>query len=250
MSDKLVLYEVKEEIAYITLNRPEKGNALSPELCAGLGRAWSRFEDDPAARVAILGGAGLNFCVGLDLETGAAGEQALHLAFPANGVTIFKPIIAVVRGWAAGSGYKLACEGADITIAAESAHFSYPEPRVGIAGNLSFGVPYVLFKRALEFHLTGEPVGARQALEMGLVNRVVPGARLMSEARRTAKILKANAPLTLKALKYGFYKTVNPQASQSAMEFKTWIRPQHESEDMQEGARAFRERRKPRFQGR
>ena len=68
MSDKLVLYEVKEEIAYITLNRPEKGNALSPELCAGLGRAWSRFEDDPAARVAILGGAGMNFCVGLDLE--------------------------------------------------------------------------------------------------------------------------------------------------------------------------------------
>jgi enoyl-CoA hydratase len=197
-----------------------------------------------------LSGAGKNFCVGLDLETGAAGEKALHLAFPANGVTIFKPIIAVVQGWAAGSGYKLASEGADITIAAESSRFSYPEPRVGIAGNLSFGVPYMLFKRALEFHLTGEPVYARQAYEMGLVNKVVPAAELMSEARKMAKILKANAPLTLKALKYGFYKTVNPQASVTAMEFKTWIKLQHESEDMQEGARAFRERRKPRFQGR
>jgi enoyl-CoA hydratase len=249
MSNKLVLYEVKKEIAFITLNRPEKGNALSPALCAELGRAWSSFEDDSAARVAVLSGAGKNFCVGLDLETGAAGERALHLAFPANGVTVFKPIIAVVRGWAAGSGYKLASEGADITIAAENARFSYPESKVGIAGNLSFGVPYMLFKRALEFHLTGEPVGARQAYEMGLINRVVPEADLMDEALKTAEILKANAPLTLKALKYGFYKTANPQASQTALEFKAWIKMQHESEDMLEGARAFRERRKPRFQG-
>jgi enoyl-CoA hydratase len=249
VSNALVLYEVKEEIAYITLNRPEKGNALSPELCAELGRTWERFEDDAAGRVAILNGAGKNFCVGLDLESGAEGEKALHLAFPANGVRIFKPIIAAVQGWATGSGYKLASEGADITIATESAHFSYPEPRVGIAGNLSFAVPYVLFKRALEFHLTGEPVDAHKAYEMGLVNKVVPEAELMKEARRMAEILKANAPLTLRALKYGFYKTANPQASHAAMEFKAWIKPQHESEDMKEGARAFLEKRRPRFQG-
>jgi len=104
MTNSLVLYEVKEQIAYITMNRPEKGNALNPELCGELAKTWDHFEQDPEARVAILSGAGKNFCVGLDLTTGIAGERALPTAFPANGVKVFKPIIGVVQGWAVGSG--------------------------------------------------------------------------------------------------------------------------------------------------
>lgn len=249
MANPLVLYEVKEQIAYITMNRPEKGNALNPELCGELAKTWDRFEQDSEARVAILSGAGKNFCVGFDLTTGVAGEKHLSTAFPANGVKVFKPIISVVQGWAAGAGYVLASNGADITIATENARFSFPEVRVGVMSKMSWHVPYMLFKMMLEFYLTGQPISAQRAYELGLVNKVVPEAELMSEGHKMAEILKENAPLTLRALKYAMYKVENNAASQAAMEFAMWVKPQYESEDMKEGARAFAERRKPRFTG-
>lgn len=250
MANSLVLYEVKEQIAYITMNRSEKGNALNPQLCGELASTWDHFEQDPEARVAILGGAGKNFCVGLDLTTGVAGEKALSLAMPANGVKVFKPIISIVQGWAVGAGYMLASKGTDITIASENANFSFPEAKVGIGGNMSFQPLFMPFKVMLEFNLTGEPINARRAYEIGLVNKVVPDAELMSEGHRMAEILKSNAPLTLRALKYAMWKTANDAASLDAMEFAMWVKPQLESEDMKEGARAFAEHRKPHFTGR
>ena len=250
MANSLVLYEVKEQIAYITMNRPEKGNALSPELSGELAKTWDRFEQDPEARVAIFSGAGKNFCVGLDLTVQVAADRAINLAFPANGVKVFKPIISVVQGWAIGGGCGLATMAADITIAAESARFSFPESGVGIMSRLTWHVPYMLFKTKLEFFLTGKPVSAQRAYELGLVNKVVPEAELMSEGLKMAEILKENAPLTLRAIKYAMYKVENSAASQAAMEFAMWVKPQYESEDMKEGARAFAERRKPRFTGR
>ena len=249
MAGQLLLYEVREQVAYITMNRPEKGNAINSELCNELAKIWDRFEQDPEARVAIVSGSGKNFCVGLDLTVGAVADVDIDSVFPANGVKVFKPIIAIVQGWAVGGGYVLATQGADITIAAENARFSFPEPKVGIMGKMNWYAPYMLFKKMLEFHLTGEPVSAQRAYELGLVNKVVPEAELMNEGLKIAEILKENAPLALRAIKYAMYKIVNSTASQTAMEFAMWVKPQYESEDVKEGARAFRERRKPRFTG-
>ena len=250
MTDPLVLYEVKEQIAYITMNRPDKGNALNKEICGELASIWDRFEQDPEARVAVLSGAGKNFCVGLDLTTGPEGVKALFTAMPANGVRVFKPIVSLVHGWVVGAGFDLACKGGDITIAAESARFSFPEAAVGIMGDMSpWNVSYMPFKIMLEFQLTTQPINAQIAFEVGLVNKVVPDTELMNEGIKMAEILKANAPLSLKAIKYAAYKAKNGAAAQSAMEFSSWVKPQLESEDMKEGAKAFFERRSPNFTG-
>ncbi len=249
MNDQLILYETKENITYITLNRPDKSNALTLAMAAELEKAWERFEEDPEARVAILSSTGKNFCAGLDLTEGTGGLESLAVALPANGIKIFKPIIGAVQGWAVGMGYFLACLGADITIAADNARFSFPEAKVGVLGGLSMPVYHIPFKKMLELHMTGEPVDAGKAYEMGIVNKVVAESKLMPEAKKMAEILKENAPLALKAIKYAAYKIIHESESLAALEHETFLKRQFESEDMKEGMRAFAERRKPRYTG-
>lgn len=249
MVDQLILYEAKEDIAFITLNRSEKSNALTLAMAAELEKAWERFEEDPKARVAILSSKGKNFCAGFDLNQGTDRLEALTVALPANGIKIFKPIVGAVQGWAVGMGYFLACLGADITIAADNARFSFPEAKVGVLGGLSMPIYHMPFKKMLELHMTGEPVDARKAYEMGIVNKVVAESELMSEARKIAENLKENAPLALRAIKYAAYKRLHESASLAALEYEMFLKRAIESEDMQEGIRAFAERRKPRYTG-
>ncbi|HKV53707.1 MAG TPA: enoyl-CoA hydratase/isomerase family protein [Candidatus Binataceae bacterium] len=261
MSDDIVRYEVRDEIAYIVMNRPDKLNAVSVPLSDALNQTWTRFEADPEAKVAILSSTGRAFCAGADLSGGAPADDVgipwairLHRAYPQNGVTVFKPIVGAVHGYALGAGWALAVRGCDITIAGESAMFGFPEPRVGISIPPVDYLPYVPFKASLEFMLLawngGEMLDARRAYELGMVNRVVPDADLMSEAIRWAEKLKKIPPMYIKAVKYGHYKAVESKTTRDEREYLNFIWPQEVSDDSREGRRAFKEKREPRFKGR
>jgi len=258
MDNDLVIYEVKEQIAFITMNRAEKRNALNEAMCIKLAELWERFENDANARVAILSGAGEVFCAGFDLgqegpnpdlATMTKAGETLMMALPLSGVRVFKPIVAAVQGSAAGVGFRLAA-ACDLTIATENTTFLYPEPKIGRMGHIPGYVPYMLFKVTLEFMLMGEPMSAQRAYEAGMVNKVVPDDQLMNEAIRWADILKRNAPLVLRAAKFSLYKAMyNNPVYQNLFEQMEFFRPILESKDNQEGLKAYLEKRQPRFEG-
>jgi enoyl-CoA hydratase/carnithine racemase len=246
----LVLYEVKDQIAYITLNRPEKLNAINTEMVTELSKTWDRFEEDPDSKVAILSGAGKAFCGGADITPGALEPGTVRRAFPVNGIQVLKPIIGAVHGLAMGAGSGLAIRGCDLTVAAEDAQFGFPEARVGRVGGIIEYRPYMTFKHSMEFYLLGTWFDAQKAYEVGLVNKVVPVAELMDTAIDWAERLKKLAPLSLRIIKYGMYKIMDTPVAQAEREFKKFVQTQFDSEDFKEGARAFQEKRDPEFKGR
>jgi enoyl-CoA hydratase/carnithine racemase len=246
----LILYEVKDNIAYITLNRPEKLNALNNEMVAELSKTWDCFEEDPDARIAILSGAGRAFCAGADITPGALEPGTVRKAFPANGIQVLKPIIGAVHGLAMGAGEGLAVRGCDLTVAAEDAQFGFPETKAGRVGGIIQYTPYMTFKRTMEFYLLGNWFNAQKAYEAGLVNKVVPMAELMDTAIGWAEQIKKLAPLSLRIIKYGMYKIMDSPVAQADREFKKYVQTQFDSEDYKEGARAFQEKRDPEFKGR
>ena len=201
-----VLYELDGHVATLTLNRPDQRNAVSPELTAAMDLAMGRFEADPDAWVAILTGAGPNFCAGADLKAIAAGRVA-ELATPAGGFAGFvryprtKPVVAAVRGFALAGGCELvlAC---DLVVAADDAAFGLPEVTRGIiaaAGGL-FRLPRVIPPaRALELILTADRMAAEEAHRHGMVNHLVPADDVLARARELADRICLNAPLAVRA---------------------------------------------------
>jgi enoyl-CoA hydratase/carnithine racemase len=176
-----LLYEVFDGIAYVTMNRPERLNAIDGDLAERMHAAWERFEADPAARVAILSGRGRAFCAGQDITPGALDESVphqSHRAYPENGKKVFKPIVSAIHGHVAGAGFSLGIRGADITIAADTALITFPEPRSGVPVPPIQYQPYLPFKISMEFMLLawrgGKPIDAQRAYHFGLVNAVVP----------------------------------------------------------------------------
>ena len=248
MSEPVLLYSVKDSIAHIILNRPERRNALNSALCIELGNAWTRFQNDPDARVAVVSGAGKVFCAGADLSLDLTVDDLLKI-FPDNGYAVRKPIVCAVQGGALGVGFTLAIRCCDLTVMGKSAVLAYPESKIGTLGGIIDHTAVMPFKVALELTMTGEPMPSSRAYELGLINKVVPDDEILEEAFRFARILAGNAPMVLEALKYCYYKTQNTQRDDYRRDTERLINPIMESDDFKEGVLAFIEKRKPNFVG-
>jgi enoyl-CoA hydratase/carnithine racemase len=211
-----VLYEQRDRIAYVTLNRPEAKNAVDPETHELLWRTWEDFRDDDSLDVAILTGAGDAFCAGADLKTfippwiedATPRKVRDNVATGLGGLTrglhrIYKPVIAAVNGWALAGGLEtaLAC---DIRIASERAMFGSFEARRGYHhgdGGIVRLVNVCGVGVALEMLLTAEPIDAERALRCNLVSRVVPHDRLMEEAELVARQILRNSQTAVRSAK-------------------------------------------------
>jgi len=255
MSDA-VLFEARDDgIAVITINRPDQRNCLSREVREGLRAAWERFEEDDGCRIAILTGTGDKaFCAGGDLkemvETGMAVPPRDFYALPYDSIELTKPTIAAVNGHAFAGGWMIA-QACDLCVASTNAKFAITEVKVGRgspwAAPLIHMIPQRIF---MEIVLTGKPISAERAYEIGLVNRLAePGGALDAALELAAEVLDG-APLSVKAaretvmLSTEMGRTAAMQAARAAHELA------YNSSDAQEGPRAFAEKRAPEWKGR
>jgi enoyl-CoA hydratase len=246
-----VLYDVADGIATITINRPERLNAINGAAKDALFAAWRRFEADADAHVAILTAAGDRaFCVGRDLGEPASGNFRLE-SFPILGVSVevTKPAIAAVNGYALGGGFLFA-QMCDLCIAADTATFSIPEAKLGRGAAWAAQlVRMVPMRVAMELMVTAAPMSAARLHEAGFVNAVVPPGELQAAARRMASLVAANAPLAVRACKRMVEAVGLEGRDLSRDEAEAMFRHVYESEDAREGLAAFRERRPPQWKG-
>ena len=255
MTDTALLYEVRDGIAFVTLNRPEVRNAMNGAMCDALKEAWVEIEADPDVKVAILSARGDHFSVGKDLKESDDPNKPhrMHMAYPPNGTALFKPLIGAIQGYVMGGAYAFAVRGCDLTIAADDAVLGFPEAKAGISIPPIGYVPYLPFKVSLEFMMLAWKganfMDAERAYQLGLVNRVVPRDELMEEAVRWAENLKEIPPLYIRSIKYGHYKSANLRYLENEQDYVNYIWPQMVSDDRQEAIAAFREKRKPQFKG-
>ena len=260
MADKpTILVERRGHVLLITLNRPEARNAINRQTHIEVGTALETAEADADIRAVIITGAGDKaFCAGADLVALARGESVLpddpaQRAWGFAGFVshpIGKPVIAAVNGFALGGGTEIAL-AADLVVAADNAHFGLPEVKRGLcaaAGGAFRILQQLPRKLGLEIALTGDPISAQRALELGLINRVVPCDQLLPAAFELAERIAANAPLSVQATKR---IALGIEAGRIDADDGHWARTQRENErlmasdDAREGPRAFAEKRAP-----
>jgi enoyl-CoA hydratase len=255
MSDA-VLFDARDDgIVIITLNRPETRNALSKEIRAGLFAAWDRFERDPALRIAILTGSGDKaFCAGGDLkemmERGLAVPPRDMFPVPGDTIELTKPTIAAVNGAAFAGGWMIA-QACDLCVASTRAQFAITEVKVGRGSPWAAPLIHMIPQRIMmEIVLTGKPISAQRAYEIGLVNRLAEPDGLMAAALALAGDILDGAPLSVQAarqtvmLSTEMGRSAALQAARHASEYA------YRSEDAQEGPKAFAEKRRPQWKGR
>ncbi len=252
-------------VVVVTMNRPERKNALSPEMLCIMADAWCEIDADPEVRCAILTGAGGTFCSGADLKAMAAGNQGSEkwkhrfdedpdLAWKAllRHHRLSKPLVAAVEGYAVAGGTEI-LQATDIRVAAETATFGVTEvtrglfPLGGSTVRLRRQIPYTV---AAEILLTGKHISAREALGLGLVGHVVPDGEALAKARQIAAQIAENGPLAVEAVLKTLHAT-DGMTEAEAMAFDMQVGlPIFATKDAKEGPRAFAEKRKPEFKGR
>ncbi len=261
MKYKFIRYEKRDRIAYVTINRPERLNALHPPASRELREAFLDFRDDPDTLVSVLTGAGDRaFCAGNDLKYHVQNIRPGEL-WPEASTTVFagitddfecwKPIIAAVNGYAMGGGLELAL-ACDIIVAAEGAHLGLPESKVGVVATAggAHRLPRQLpLKIAMGMLLTGKTLTAREAHRWGLVNEVVPQDGLSAAAERWATEIRDCAPLSVRASKQMAMSGMGMPAEQAMRAKYSELDKAVASADFVEGPRAFAEKRKPIWTG-
>jgi enoyl-CoA hydratase/carnithine racemase len=253
MSD--VRFDVVDgNIAVITIDRADARNALGKGVRDGLFAAWERFEADPVLRVAILTGAGDKaFCAGGDLKEMA--EMALAepppgmFPVPGDNIRVTKPTIAAVNGVAFAGGWLIA-QACDLCVASTTARFAITEVKVGRGAPWAVPLINMIPQRVMmEILLTGRPIDAARAYEIGLVNRVVAPEALMESALELAREIIDGAPLSVAAAKEIVRLATEMGLSDARVAARAAFGPAYRSKDAQEGPAAFREKRKPVWRG-
>ncbi|MDH3211359.1 MAG: enoyl-CoA hydratase-related protein [Myxococcales bacterium] len=251
-----IRYETKGRVAVVTIDRPDAMNALTKEMLGALDAAFEAFEGDDDLWVAILTAAGDRaFCTGMDLKEAipllTSGDELGYEDHTKRQFSdVFKPIIAAVNGHCIAGGMEMLA-GTDLRVAAEHATFGLGEVRWGLvpAGGSHIRFPrQIPWALAMELLLTGDPIDARRAYEIGLVNRVVPADELMPTALKLADRICKNGPLAVRTSKQIAVRALGLEAGfvlEKALAAKVFA-----SDDAAEGPRAFAEKRKPRFTGR
>jgi enoyl-CoA hydratase/carnithine racemase len=252
-----LVLERRRPLLVARLNRPDARNALTPQLLADLGSAVLAAETDPDVRVVVVTGTGDRaFCAGMDLRAFAAGERvggdddATAAYFRLIDGEVDAPFVGAANGAALAGGFELllAC---DVIVASSSAEFGLPEVKRGLfpAGNGAFLGTRVPLGVALEMALTGEPISAARAYELGLVNAIAPPDEVLAVAVTVAERIAANGPLGLAAAKDLLRLGVSDAARARARR-REWQQVVFNSEDAKEGALAFVEKRAPVWRGR
>jgi crotonobetainyl-CoA hydratase len=248
-------FEKEGRIAIITMNRPEKLNAVNAEQGRAMNEALIRFRDDPDLWVAIITGAGDRaFSAGADI-TGFLDRQAGDRddrAERVSGDNIWKPLIAAIHGYCLGGGLEIALK-CDIRIAADNSRLGLPEIKVGViagGGGVSRLPRFIPRALAAEMILTGKHIDAQEAYRIGLVNEVVPRDQLMPTAKKWAELICEAGPLQVRAAKEGLIRGYDLTLEESDQLVRDLAASLRGTEDAKEGARAFVEKRKPQWKGR
>jgi len=260
------IVEQEDHVLIVTLNRPEAKNAFSPEMLLGMYRAWRLLDEDDDLYCAILTANGDTFCAGMDLKAGADGEHRATEEFMALMAEVpnvhwqallrdnrpCKPLLLAVEGYALAGGTEI-LQGTDIRVGAEDAVFGITEvarglyPMSGSTIRLRRQIPYCL---AAEMLLLGERITARQALDCGLINRVVPRGETLNEAKKIAAKICANGPLAVRAVTRSLREHQECMREDEAMLASDELaNPVFASKDAKEGMRAFKEKRPAVFTG-
>ena len=268
--DHVLTFEKREQIAFITLNRPEVLNAIDPEMMVRLAEAWIEYDQDDELRVAIVTGAGEKaFCAGADLRrlipllTGARepedewdrrlrSDASLGRTALLRGYPLYKPVISAINGYCLAAGTELV-QGTDIRIAAEHATIGLTEVKRAIVpagGGLTRMPRQVPFAKAMEILLVGDSISAEEARLIGFVNYVVPQSELMAKAEEFAAKIAANGPLAVRKAKEAVIRSAGLSLEDSERIENAVVAEVMRSEDAREGPRAFMEKRPPQYKGR
>jgi enoyl-CoA hydratase len=253
-TSQVLLYDKREHVLVLTLNRPQAKNSFNAELSNALSDALDRYEEDAELRVAVLTGAGGSFSAGMDLKALLKGEKSFTKKRGGFGIMTTppsKPIIAAIEGYAVAGGLELAlC--CDLIVATTASKLGLPEVKRGLVavGGGLFRLPKrIPYHVVMELALTGETLPAERFLQLGLVNKVVPEGQALSAALELAQRIALNGPLAIAATKQILAKAYEWKEEDAWREQRTLANGALTSKDAIEGSRAFAEKRPPVFRG-